>query len=70
MVVTLEEGIVDNGWGSYVISFLAGNITHKVNFRRCGALNSVIPTSVIGETEVLPNSEKLYELIIEMTNEI
>lgn len=65
-VVVLEEGTQRNGWGSEIAALLSEKIDEKIIFRRCSALNTIIPNSKTEEASVLPSEQSCYLLIKEV----
>ncbi len=66
-LLTVEEGSMEHGWGSEVLSKTAEKMVCSLkSAARLGALNFPIPASRPLETAVLPDPEKIYLKCLEI----
>ena len=54
-ILVLEESTKRSGWGAELAAFFLEECGESVNFRRHAAENTIIPTSMQGESDVLPD---------------
>ena len=66
-IITVEEGIGENGWGSMVISKIAQSIDNKSKkYLSISSKFSPIPNSKIYENEILPSVDYILQKINEV----
>ncbi|MFC1885945.1 alpha-ketoacid dehydrogenase subunit beta [Thermodesulfobacteriota bacterium] len=67
-VVIIEEGTLTNGWGAEVVSLISEKCFEKIKapIRRIAALDLPIANSPVLENIILPDSNRIIEVIKEM----
>jgi pyruvate/2-oxoglutarate/acetoin dehydrogenase E1 component len=63
-IITLEEGIVDYGWGRIISSYIY-DIKKNLDILNLGAKNDIIPASINEELNHLPTKNNLKPKILE-----
>ena len=67
-IITLEEGVVDSGWGRILSSYIYENNKSKVNILNLGAKNTIIPSDMLKELDNLPTIKNTKPKIIKFLN--
>ena len=64
-VITLEEGVAENGWGKLISSDIYKKLLNKLEkpIVNIGSKNTILPSSLKKELEILPNIKQIEEKI-------
>jgi deoxyxylulose-5-phosphate synthase len=64
-IITIEEGIVDYGWGRIISSYIYNMKKGSVNILNLGSKNDIIPSSLDKELNHLPTKNNLKPRVLE-----